>query len=54
MNIIGVLIYSLQQYCDFSGGIDLVIGIAELMGIHLPQNFRQPYFSVSLADFWRR
>ena len=54
MNIIGVLLYSLQQYCDFSGGIDLVIGIAELMGIHLPQNFRQPYFSVSLADFWRR
>ena len=54
MNILGVLLYSLQQYCDFSGGIDLVIGIAELMGIHLPQNFRQPYFSVSLADFWRR
>ena len=54
MNIVGVLLYSLQQYCDFSGGIDLVIGIAELMGIHLPQNFRQPYFSVSLADFWRR
>lgn len=49
-----VLLYSLQQYCDFSGGIDLVTGIAELFGIHLAENFRRPYFSISLADFWRR
>lgn len=52
--LIGVLAYSLQQYCDFSGGIDLVTGIAELFGIHLAPNFRRPYFAVSLADFWRR
>ena len=52
--LVGVLAYSLQQYCDFSGGIDLVSGIAELYGIRLAPNFRQPYFSVSLADFWRR
>ena len=52
--IAGVLLYSLQQYCDFSGGIDLVSGIAECMGIRLAENFRRPYFSVSLADFWRR
>ena len=51
---IAVLFYSLQQYCDFSGGIDLVTGIAELYGIHLAPNFRRPYFSVSLGDFWRR
>ena len=51
---IGVLFYSLQQYCDFSGGIDLVIGIAQLFGIELAENFRRPYFSVSLGDFWRR
>lgn len=50
----GVLAYSAQQYCDFSGGIDLVTGAAELLGIRLAPNFRQPYFSVSLADFWRR
>ena len=50
----GVLAYSAQQYCDFSGGIDLVTGAAELFGIHLAPNFRRPYFSVSLADFWRR
>jgi len=51
---IGVLFYSLQQYCDFSGGIDLVTGIAELFGIRLAPNFRRPYFSISLGDFWRR
>ncbi len=50
----GVLAYAVQQYCDFSGGILLVTGIAKLFGISLAENFRQPYFSVSLADFWRR
>ena len=49
-----VLFYAVQQYCDFSGGIDLVAGIAQLFGIQLAPNFRRPYFSVSLADFWRR
>ena len=52
--VVGVLFYSLQQYCDFSGGIDLVTGAAELMGIRLAPNFRRPYFAVSLGDFWRR
>ena len=51
---VAVLMYSLQQYADFSGGIDLVTGGAELMGIHLAPNFKRPYFSVSLGDFWRR
>ncbi len=52
--VMGVLMYSLQQYCDFSGGIDIVMGIAELFGVHMTPNFRQPYFAVSLGDFWRR
>ena len=52
--VIGVLFYSLQQYCDFSGGIDLVTGIAELFGVRLAPNFKRPYFAVSLGDFWRR
>ena len=54
MIVIAVLFYSLQQYCDFSGGIDLVTGIAELFGIRLAPNFKRPYFSISLGDFWRR
>ncbi len=52
--VLGVLFYSLQQYCDFSGGIDLVTGIAQQMGITLAPNFKRPYFAVSLGDFWRR
>ncbi|MBQ8095213.1 MAG: MBOAT family protein [Clostridia bacterium] len=54
INIIGVLFYSLMQYADFSGGIDMVLGISEMMGIHPAENFRQPYFATSLGDFWRR
>jgi D-alanyl-lipoteichoic acid acyltransferase DltB (MBOAT superfamily) len=52
--IFGVVVYSIQMYADFSGGIDIVEGVSELFGIEMDQNFRQPYFSVSLADFWRR
>lgn len=52
--LIGILIYAVWQYADFSGGVDMILGVAQLFGIRLPQNFRQPYFSVSLADFWRR
>ena len=52
--VIAVLFYPLQQYADFSGGIDLVTGIAQLFGIQLAPNFKRPYFSVSLGDFWRR
>lgn len=54
MVVFGILLYSAQQYADFSGGIDLVLGVSELFGIEMAENFRQPYFSVSLADFWRR
>ena len=52
--VLGVITYSLQMYADFSGGIDIVEGVSELFGVQMAQNFRQPYFSVSLADFWRR
>ena len=54
VTVIGILFYAVQQYADFSGGIDMVIGIAELFGITMDENFRRPYFSVSVADFWRR
>jgi D-alanyl-lipoteichoic acid acyltransferase DltB (MBOAT superfamily) len=46
--------YALQIYCDFSGYSDMAIGIALLMGFVLPPNFRTPYKSASITEFWRR
>ncbi|MFC2662131.1 MAG: MBOAT family O-acyltransferase [Eubacterium sp.] len=47
-------LYAIQIYTDFSGGIDMTRGIAEAMGIHLVDNFRQPYFGNTLSEYWRR
>jgi D-alanyl-lipoteichoic acid acyltransferase DltB (MBOAT superfamily) len=52
--LLAVLMYSVQLYMDFSGGIDIVIGVAEMFGIKMDENFRQPYFSKSIGEFWRR
>ena len=52
--LIGIIIYALQLYADFSGAIDIVIGTAELFGINLGENFRQPFFAKNPSDFWRR
>ncbi len=46
--------YGLQLYLDFSGYVDMARGSAVLLGFDLPQNFDFPYFSTSIADFWRR
>ncbi len=50
----GVLLYSIQIYCDFSGGIDIAAGVARMLGITLPKNFERPYFSRNISEFWRR
>lgn len=52
--VFAILLYSAQQYADFSGGIDMVLGVSELFGIKMAENFKQPYFATSLGDFWRR
>ncbi len=52
--IFALLCYSIQLYCDFSGGMDVVIGAAQLFGVSLDENFKRPYFAVSISDFWRR
>lgn len=46
--------YGLQLYLDFSGYVDLARGSAILLGFDLPENFDFPYFTTSIADFWRR
>lgn len=46
--------FSLQIYCDFSGYTDMAIGVATAIGIRLPENFRSPYLSGSITEFWRR
>jgi alginate O-acetyltransferase complex protein AlgI len=46
--------FSVQIYCDFSGYTDMAIGLAMLLGIRLPNNFRQPYCADSIVQFWRR
>ena len=48
------LFYAVRIYGDFTGGIDVTIGLAETMGIKLPENFIRPYFSKNIAEYWRR
>jgi len=54
VNLMAVYGYALQIYCDFSGYTDIAIGIGLLMGFRLPINFRTPYRSTSVQEFWRR
>ena len=52
--LLGAICYTLQLYADFSGCIDMTIGTAEMFGVRLPENFRQPFFSRTASEFWRR
>jgi alginate O-acetyltransferase complex protein AlgI len=52
--ILATFAYGLQLYLDFSAYVNIARGSALLLGIHLPENFDAPYFTTSLATFWRR
>lgn len=52
--ILAIYFFSFQIYCDFSGYSDIAIGAGRVLGIDLMKNFKRPYFSTSLIDFWRR
>lgn len=51
---LGALFFTFQIYCDFSGYSDIALGTARLFGFELLQNFKFPYFSRDIAEFWRR
>ena len=50
----GAICFSLQIYFDFSGYSDMAIGLGRMFGFHFPENFKYPYESRSITEFWRR
>ncbi len=54
MLIIGAILYAIQLYADFDGYTHIALGISQMLGIHLSDNFRQPYMSLSVREFWHR
>lgn len=51
---LAMVLYSIQLYSDFSGGIDIVLGISKMLGIDLIENFDAPYYSQNIKEFWRK
>jgi len=51
---VGMMFYAIELYADFTGGIDITIGIAETLGITVTENFNRPFFSKSIKEYWRR
>ena len=54
MVFLAALLFTIQEYMEFSGTMDIVIGTGECLGITLPENFRQPFFSATISEFWTR
>ena len=52
--VVATVLFAFQIYCDFAGYSVIAMGTAKILGIELMDNFRSPYLSVSVADFWRR
>ncbi|CAM3384249.1 MBOAT family O-acyltransferase [Marinicrinis lubricantis] len=51
---LGITLFALQIYFDFSGYCDMAIGLGKMFGFTFPENFKYPYISLSASDFWRR
>ncbi|MBK8497624.1 MAG: MBOAT family protein [Flavobacteriales bacterium] len=54
INVLGLVLFSIQIYCDFSGYSDMAIGLGKLFGVDLMTNFNRPYFSTTLRELWSR
>lgn len=52
--LMGVALYAIRLYADFSGGMDVIRGAAIMLGVEVTENFRRPFFSTSVAEYWRR
>ena len=52
--LLGSVLFTVQLYADFSGYTDIVLGVGEVLGLTLPENFRQPFFADSVKDIWAR
>lgn len=52
--LFGSMVYGVQVYADFSGGMDMIRGVAQVFGIEMAVNFERPYFARSVSEFWRR
>lgn len=52
--LVVMLFYAVALFCDFTGGIDITIGCAEMLGIRLTENFNGPFYSKSIKEYWRR
>ena len=49
-----MFLYAINLYADFTGGIDITIGVAQMLGISVTENFNRPFFSKNTAEYWRR
>ena len=52
--VLGTFCFSFQLYTDFSGCMDIILGVSEALGIRLPENFNRPFLSRTVAEYWRR
>lgn len=54
LSLIAGILYTIQLYMDFSGSMDAVCGTAQIFGITMPENFKRPFFSKNISEFWTR
>ena len=52
--LLSIALYAVILFCDFTGGIDIAIGAAEMFGVRLPENFNRPFYSRSIQEYWQR
>lgn len=54
VHLLGAILYTVMLYSEFSGTADVIIGSGEIFGVKIPENFKQPFFSKTISEFWTR